>query len=282
MWPHQGWVEAKNHLSWPSGNTLPNTVSLYFSWITQSCFHLFTIEFSQEPLIYPCKLPASFVLIPAHRNGIFLDWMCINVENQLAFSDPSSPQDCIPWYSSEQIPEWDKVCSPEVQGYDPAICLTPFSQDPELHHLTFSAGSQGHHCPSYPWPVFPYLCISDTAEHLPLWLLDHLCQEVPHKVQGLQTQGFFQLTEGGLIHGFLISWSHSSTHVGLPFNPDPPVLCWLIICPQAELHAFHLIPHTNSNQKHFTSFEKQHTRIYTYMTQLPLLCSTKKKPTTIF
>lgn len=111
-----------------------------FSWITWCCFHLFTIEFSQDPIIYPCKLPASFVLIPTHRNGIFLGLDSMNVENQLAFLDPSSLQDYMPWCSSKQIPEQVKVCSPEFQGCVPAVCLVSFSQDPELHHLTFTAG----------------------------------------------------------------------------------------------------------------------------------------------
>lgn len=56
LWP----AELKNYLPWSSCNTLSNTVSLFFSWVTWSCFHL-SIIFSGAN--FPHKLPTTFVLI---------------------------------------------------------------------------------------------------------------------------------------------------------------------------------------------------------------------------
>lgn len=39
------------------------------------------------------------------------------------------------WGDQESGP----VCSPEIQGCNPAFCLVPSSQDPEHHHLMVSA-----------------------------------------------------------------------------------------------------------------------------------------------
>lgn len=84
-------------------------------------------------------------------------WACSGLIHNQAFLDLSTLQHCTPWYSSKQIPEQVQAESPEVQGCDVAICLVYFSQELELHHPMFTAGSQRYPCSSHPWPLLPYL-----------------------------------------------------------------------------------------------------------------------------
>jgi len=60
-------------------------------------------------------------------------------ENQQALLDVSSLQGHMSCNASQQISGEAKVCSPEVHGCILAIALAPSSQDPELHHLWFTA-----------------------------------------------------------------------------------------------------------------------------------------------
>ncbi|KAK4826531.1 hypothetical protein QYF61_010028 [Mycteria americana] len=62
----------------------------------------------------------------------------------------SGIQVCLPYDYSKQIPEQTKVCSPDAQGCDPAICLISFPQDPELYHLM---GWRLNHFPGQPLPM---------------------------------------------------------------------------------------------------------------------------------
>lgn len=38
-----------------------------------------------------------------------------------------------------------KICSPKVQGCDPALCLAPFSQATELHHRVVTVATAAPH-----------------------------------------------------------------------------------------------------------------------------------------
>ena len=55
-----------------------------------------------------------------------------------AFLSPSSLQAFIPWYSTKQIPEQAKVCSPEVRSSELAAHLH-CPKDNELHHFMVTA-----------------------------------------------------------------------------------------------------------------------------------------------
>ncbi|GAB0210107.1 hypothetical protein GRJ2_003476500 [Grus japonensis] len=48
-------------------------------------------------------------------------------------------QGFVPWYSTKQIPQEAKVCSPEVQGSELAECPPRCPEDPELHHFVVTA-----------------------------------------------------------------------------------------------------------------------------------------------
>lgn len=55
-----------------------------------------------------------------------------------------------PTLSFQAHPEQAQVCSPEGQGCDPAFCLVPSFEDPDLHHLIFTAAkaaAPNHHTP---------------------------------------------------------------------------------------------------------------------------------------
>lgn len=80
-------------------------------------------EFSQELLVHLHRPPTTLAWIPVAWDGPFLSQEEVILENKPALLDPSSLQDDIPWDSSKQVPEQAKVCSPEVWGYKPAICL---------------------------------------------------------------------------------------------------------------------------------------------------------------
>ncbi|KAK4832847.1 hypothetical protein QYF61_025867 [Mycteria americana] len=52
---------------------------------------------------------------------------------------PELGGDFIPWYSTKQIPEEAKVCSPEVQHSELSVRPYRCPKDPELHHFMVTA-----------------------------------------------------------------------------------------------------------------------------------------------
>lgn len=94
-----------------------------------------------------------------------------------ALPDPSFLQGHIPGDSSRQVPEQAQVFSPEVQGYGPAICLVPSSQDSELHNLIVTAAKAGPdlHIRRQPILLYKYKFQQSISPH---WLLSHLHQDI--------------------------------------------------------------------------------------------------------
>ncbi|KAJ7424806.1 hypothetical protein WISP_26542 [Willisornis vidua] len=52
------------------------------------------------------------------RGALFMSLKETIFEYHPDLFDPSSLQGCIPWYSTKEIPEEFKVCSPDVHGND--------------------------------------------------------------------------------------------------------------------------------------------------------------------
>ncbi|KAK4832223.1 hypothetical protein QYF61_021070 [Mycteria americana] len=86
-------------------------------------------------------------------------------------------QGFIPWYSTKQIPEETKACSPEVQGSELAVCPPQCPKDLELHHFMVTAAKAALelHIPSEPLLVGENKVQHSTS---PRWLLYHLEKEV--------------------------------------------------------------------------------------------------------
>ncbi|GAB0180340.1 hypothetical protein GRJ2_000499300 [Grus japonensis] len=82
------------------------------------------------------------------------------------------------WYSTKQIPEEAKVCSPEVQGSELAVCPSRCPEDLELHHFMVTAAKAALelHIPHQP-PPSPD---ENKVQHgtSPRWPLYHLEKEV--------------------------------------------------------------------------------------------------------
>jgi len=89
----------------------------------------------------------------------------------------SSLQGFILWYSTEQIPGEAKVCSPEVQGRELAVCPPRCPKDLELHHLMVTADKAAleHHIPHQLLLVGQNKVQHSTSPH---GLLYHLEKEV--------------------------------------------------------------------------------------------------------
>ncbi|KAM9634999.1 uncharacterized protein ACIBXB_015978 [Morphnus guianensis] len=88
------------------------------------------------------------------------------------------PKGCIPWYSTKQIPEEAKLCSPEVQGSELAVRPPRHPKDLELHHfmVTEAKAALELHIPHQ-----PLLVGENKVQHSPSprWLLHHLEKEFP-------------------------------------------------------------------------------------------------------
>ncbi|KAJ7399009.1 hypothetical protein BTVI_119316 [Pitangus sulphuratus] len=86
-------------------------------------------------------------------------------------------QGFIPCYSTKQIPEEVKVCSPEVQGTEVAVCTPCCPKDLKLYHSMFTAAQAALdlHIPHQ-----PLLAGENKVQHsIPChWLLYHLEKEV--------------------------------------------------------------------------------------------------------
>ncbi|KAK4822575.1 hypothetical protein QYF61_017161 [Mycteria americana] len=83
----------------------------------------------------------------------------------------------IPWYSTKQIPEEDKVCSPEVQSSELAVRPPWCPKDPELRHFMVTAARAAL---EFHIPHQPLLAGDNKVQHntSPHWLLYHLEKEV--------------------------------------------------------------------------------------------------------
>ncbi|KAK4832092.1 hypothetical protein QYF61_020707 [Mycteria americana] len=83
----------------------------------------------------------------------------------------------IPWYSTKQIPEEVKVCSPEVQGSELALHPPQCPKDLELHHFMVTAAKAALelHIAHQPLLVGENKVQHSTSPH---WLLYHLEKEV--------------------------------------------------------------------------------------------------------
>ena len=87
------------------------------------------------------------------------------------------PSTRCPWDSSKQVPEKAKVCSHEVQDYNPILFHVASLQDPELHYLLVTAGktTASLHIPD----PFILVCNCEVQQSIsPCYLLHHLCPEV--------------------------------------------------------------------------------------------------------
>ncbi|PKU42448.1 hypothetical protein llap_7248 [Limosa lapponica baueri] len=80
-------------------------------------------------------------------------------------------------YSTKQIPEEAKVCSPEVQGSELSMCLPRYPKDLELHHFVVTAAKAALelHIPHQPLLVGENKVQHNTPPH---WLLCHVEKEV--------------------------------------------------------------------------------------------------------
>lgn len=67
----------------------------------------------------------------------------------------SSLQSFILWFSTKEIPQEVKVCSPQVQGSELAAHSPGCPKDPELHHfiVTVAKAALEHHIPYQSLPV---------------------------------------------------------------------------------------------------------------------------------
>ncbi|GAB0210109.1 highly reducing polyketide synthase PKS6 [Grus japonensis] len=82
------------------------------------------------PLVKPCWLSPITSLFS----------MCLSIVSRRVCSMilPGT-EGFVPWYSTKQIPQEAKVCSPEVQGSELAECPPRCPEDPELHHFMVTA-----------------------------------------------------------------------------------------------------------------------------------------------
>lgn len=100
---------------------------LYSSWVMCSCFHLLydfllCLSFVKIFLfVHAGLLQTAFAWFPAHEDDPFLSLAEAILENQPALLDCSSLRDIITQDFSKQMSEEAKTCSPEVQGFDPAV-----------------------------------------------------------------------------------------------------------------------------------------------------------------
>ncbi|KAK4827407.1 hypothetical protein QYF61_017837 [Mycteria americana] len=110
----------------------------YLSLLPPSVGFLFVFEFAQELLVHPCRPPGGL----------------------------------IPWYSTKQIPEETKVCSPEGQGTELAC-----PKGLECHHfmVTKAKAALELHIPYQPLLVSENKVQHSTSSR---WLLYHLEKEV--------------------------------------------------------------------------------------------------------
>lgn len=106
----------------------------YLSLLPTLVYFLFIFQFSSGS---PCSsqdlLPAlhGFPLKGMDQSQTWRRW---SLKINWLFWSSSSLYGSIPRYSSKQFFEQSKVCSSEVQGCDPIICLFLFSWDAELYH----------------------------------------------------------------------------------------------------------------------------------------------------
>lgn len=73
---------------------------------------------------------------------------------------------------SKQIPEQATVCSPWIESCDPALCLVPSSQDPELHHFMVYAVKTTSNL--HILNQFFFVCKYEVWQSIyPCWLFSH-------------------------------------------------------------------------------------------------------------
>ncbi|KAK4817448.1 hypothetical protein QYF61_015603 [Mycteria americana] len=115
----------------------------YLSLLPPSVGFLFVFDFVQELLAHPCRPPSGF----------------------------------IPWYSTKQIPEEAKVCSPEIQGSELAMHPPRCPKDLELHHfmVTAAKATLELHIPHQLLLVGEKKVQHSTSS---CWLLYHLKKEI--------------------------------------------------------------------------------------------------------
>lgn len=88
-------------------------------------------------LKYSFILPLNAISGDAIFNAVCYQQYRLRLAQQLGFGDylpqplqlSRIPQERIPWDSSNRVHKLIKLCSPQVQGCEPAICLIPFSQE---------------------------------------------------------------------------------------------------------------------------------------------------------
>lgn len=124
------------------------------SLLPPSVYFLSVFQFCQELPVHPFKPPGIFAWLPACWDGLFL----LELGWHDSWNRQVSQISCISralshgTISSRSLKRSKQVCSPEVQGGDPAFCSAPSSQDPELYHLKVTAGKDAFdlHIPDLP------------------------------------------------------------------------------------------------------------------------------------
>lgn len=136
--------------------------SLYFSWLPPPVCFLFMLEFRKE------WLECTFAFF-AHQDEPFLssEKMILKTKQFFWTSLPSR----IAFYTILLSSSLNRPnCPPEDQDCDPAFCLSPSSQNPELHHLVVAAAKAA---PDFHIPEqFLLLCKHEVHQStFPHWFL---------------------------------------------------------------------------------------------------------------
>ena len=141
------------------------TVPPYSLQVTRSCFHflynpVLCLSFARSFLFIHTGLLAFLPDFLFLRMDQFCSLQKVTLECQPTFLDLFTFQVLIPYNSSKQIPEEDKVCSPEVQAC--GLMVTAAKTAFDLHF------------PSEPFLVCEY----EVQQSIHHWLLCQLCQDV--------------------------------------------------------------------------------------------------------
>lgn len=128
--------------------------------VIRPCCHLlrvsfFMFEFSQELIVHLCKLTATFTWFSACLDRQRLRVEEVILQNQPALLEPWRPPMAF-FQADPSDPSMVKFCSPEAQSCDPAFCLIPSLQHPELHHLmiTVARAAPNIHIPDWFFLVY--------------------------------------------------------------------------------------------------------------------------------
>lgn len=162
-----------------------------------------------------------FFLFSCLSGRAILELGGVDLENQPAFRDCSSIRGHVPWDSSKQVFEQDKIFA-EVQNCDTDLGTSPGSQEPEFH----SSWSLKPRLPTTftfiiirvsPFVGFSTTRVRNSPSLCSRNIPGHLCPAVlcpagvgvlgvSHEDQGLQTWGFFQLSAEGFICSSQSGW----------------------------------------------------------------------------